>query len=174
MKKYLGYYNLENHLFDEINKRFKINRHLKPEEFFAIIIWKSNRAKTKVRAGIQKNGGVAEITGKLNNFAKKEKVEFLCGIDGIGIPIASAILTVCYEDEFTVVDYRAKAALKYLGENIHGDPTANVDSYLEYVDRCKKLAKQNQYSLRDIDRILWGIDFYEGKGGLKELVTSLK
>lgn len=30
------------------------------------------------------------------------------------------------------------------------------------------------FDLRTFDRILWGMDFYEGKGGLKDLATQLK
>ena len=38
-------------------------------------------------------------------------------LSGIGIPTASAILTVCYPNYFTIIDYRAKESLmKYLKE----------------------------------------------------------
>ena len=82
-------------------------------------------------------------------------------------------MTVCYPKEFTVVDYRAKASLNQLGENIRGNPVAKIKDYLDYVEMCKKLARRNNCSLRDFDRILFGKDFYDGENGLRDLVREL-
>ncbi len=50
-REYLRYYNLEEYLFSEVNASFQHNRTLIPEEFLAIIIWKSNRSKTNIVYG---------------------------------------------------------------------------------------------------------------------------
>lgn len=94
-------------------------------------------------------------------------------IPGIGIAIASAVLTVCYPDDFTIADYRACASLKNFGEKGIGNPTTN-SSYFKYLDKCKELAHKYNFSLRDFDRILWAKDFYEGKNGLQHLVWGLE
>ena len=55
LEKYLKYYFLENYLFEDVSKNFQKNGYLNSEEFFSIIIWKSNRTKTNVRRGIEKS-----------------------------------------------------------------------------------------------------------------------
>ena len=162
-------------MFDEISANFQKKHFLTAEEFFAIVIWKSNRAKTKVLKGIKEDGRTVE---KLTKDVHQEndlekKVEILNSVSGIGIPIASAVLTVCYPDIFTIVDYRASQTLNELGRNFKGDPTTSVSVYMEYVETCSQFAKKEGLSLRDTDRVLWGYDFYEGKDGLKNLVKQL-
>lgn len=178
LEKYLKYYWLENYLFDNVNKNFHNRGYLTPEEFFAIVIWKSNRAKTNVRKGIIKSTKtICTITsGIFRAKTSKEKLGVFLSpkIPNIGIPIASAILTVCYPNDFTVADYRACASLQNFGEKVHGNPTISTSAYFEYLDKCKNLAQRYNISLRDFDRILWAKDFYEGENGLKHLVGGLE
>jgi len=178
LEKYLKYYWLENYLFDNVNKSFHNRGHLNPEEFFAIVIWKSNRAKTNVRRGIIKSARtICAITSEIfQSKTPEDKLDVFLSpkIPNIGIPIASAVLTVCYPNEFTIADYRACASLKDFGEKVHGNPTVNAPAYFEYLDKCKKLAHKYKISLRDFDRILWAKDFYEGENGLKHLIEGLE
>ncbi len=175
-KKYLKYYFLEDYLFHNVSKNFQEHGYLTPEEFFAIVIWKSNRAKTNVKRGVEKSKKtIRAIT--LEVFQAKtpeQKLNILTSIPSIGIPMASAILTVCYPDDFTVADYRACTALKNFGEEIIGNPTAKISTYFEYLEKCKKLARKYNFSLRDFDRILWAKDFYEGTNGLKSLARGIE
>lgn len=187
-KKYLKYYFLEDYLFAEVGKNFQKNHHLAPEEFFAIVIWKSNRAKTNVRRGIEKSKKtIRTITSEVFQAKTPEqKFDILTSISGIGVPMASAILTVCYPKEFTVVDYRAVISLISILENNNSlidkneikasikkwfgtNPSNSIKAYLIYLEKCKELAGKHKFSLRDFDRILFGKDFYEGANGLKRL-----
>lgn len=176
LEKYLKYYFLENYLFSEVAKDFQKRGYLTPEEFFAIVIWKSNRAKTNIKRGVEKSKKtIRSITSEVFQVKTPEqKITALTSIPSIGIPMASAILTVCYPDDFTVADYRACAALKNFGEEIIGNPTAKISTYFEYLEKCKKLARKYNFSLRDFDRILWAKDFYEGINGLKHLGKGIE
>jgi hypothetical protein len=182
LKDYLCFYEFssEAHLFRKVNGNFRKNCCLTAEEFFAVIIWKSNRSKTRIRDGILRSGkSIPQITQGMHLAAGSErKMEALLAIDGVGIPIASAVLTVCYPDEFTVVDYRARAAIAALWpaktKSIAPDPTQYVKGYLRYVAICREIANEQGMCLRDIDRALWGYDFCEGKNGLKALVASVE
>ncbi len=173
LEKYLKYYFLEDYLFNDVHKNFQKYGRLTPEEFLAIVIWKRNASKTKILNGIKKNRRtISEITLKISGAKTREqKLDALLSpkISGIGIAIASAILTVCYPDDFTIADYRACASLKNFGEEVIGNPTTKISSYFEYLDKCKKLAHMHNFSLRDFDRILWAKDFYEGENGLQHL-----
>ena len=174
--KYRKYYFLENYLFTDINKNFQKHGYLTPEEFFAIVIWKSNRAKTNVCKGIKKSKKtIREITSEIFKIKMPEqKLEIITSIPNIGIPIGSAILTVCYPDDFTVADYRACEAIKSFSGEINGNPTIKTSAYFEYLEKCKKLAHKYNFSLRDFDRILWGKDFYEGSNGLKQIAKGIE
>src|SRR3989344_9092532 len=122
LEKYLKYYWLENYLFDNVNKNFHTRGHLNPEEFFAIVIWKRNASKTKILNGIKKTGRtICEITSKISAAKTREQrlnALLVPKIPNIHIAFASAILTVCYPNDFTIADYRTCASLKNFGEKV--------------------------------------------------------
>ncbi|MDI6821143.1 MAG: hypothetical protein QMD65_03130 [Patescibacteria group bacterium] len=177
LEKYLKYYFLENYLFNDVHRNFQKCGRFTPEEFFAIVIWKRNASKTRILNGIkEKKRTIYEITSAISaTKTREQKLSALLSpkIPGIGIAIASAILTVCYPDDFTIADYRACASLKNFGEEVIGNPTTKISFYFDYLDKCKKLAHKYNLSLRDFDRILWAKDFYEGENGLQHLVEGL-
>jgi hypothetical protein len=45
---FLGYYNLEPYLFDIVSPRFHQEGSLNAFDFFSIVIWKANRAKSRI------------------------------------------------------------------------------------------------------------------------------
>lgn len=176
MMKYFKYYFLEDYIFKTVNKNFHKNKHLTSEEFLAIIIWKRNASKRKVVEGVNVSGkSIRAITNQIyNSPSREEKLRVLLEIKHIGIAIASAVLTVLYDKEFTVFDYRAKNSLNAIGIQINGSPDNKPKDYFDYVDLCKKQAEKYNLSLRELDRSLWAMDFYAGEGGLKEIAEKLK
>ncbi len=46
---YLNYYNLEDYLSTEVTTSVRDRGYLTPEEFFSIVIWKANRAKSRIK-----------------------------------------------------------------------------------------------------------------------------
>jgi len=163
MKNYIKEYKLEKQLFGEISKNFRKNKTLSEEEFFKIIIWKSNRVKGKVLVGIRKSRkSVKQIMREVYNVkTQEEKIKILINIKGIGLPIASAILTVCYPEKFTVLDYRVWDIL-FRDKRVKSKSVPNtISRYLDYVRVCKNYAKELKLSLRDFDKAMWGRSFYE-------------
>jgi thermostable 8-oxoguanine DNA glycosylase len=154
----LKLYNIEGYLLDKVSERFKEEGTLEPFDFFAIVAWKSNRTKTKIRRGLEDAGKTIQELMLEVTQAKtpRDKVEVLLQVWGIGLAMASAILTVCDPDEFTVLDYRAWNVLE--GTSLQGLPEhypATSDEYLDYCRVCRELAEQVGMSLRDLDRALW-------------------
>lgn len=176
LNQYLKYYFLENYLLNEVHDNFVSHGRLTLEEFFAIVIWKSNRSKTKIKTSLRKNRtNIPDITAKMHDTKDPvEKVKILDDIEFVGIPIASAILTICYPDEFTVVDYRTVSTLKSIHKNVPPHPTTKIREYLAYVEICRQLAEQENLKLRDFDRALWAKNFYDGKNGLRRLVNDVR
>jgi len=75
--------------------------------------------------------------------AKTERaaVAVLLGLQGVQVPVASAILTAIYPERYTVIDFRALEAL--------GSNTADysVNFYLTYLAAYRQIANANQVSL---------------------------
>jgi hypothetical protein len=114
-----------------------------------IIEWKSAR----VAGLIEQNSDV--FVAKVLRFAtdkrtsERSAIDTLCGLTGVGIPVASAILTMVYPDKYTIIDFRA---LEALGVK-KGEDT--VEFYMQYLQKCRELAQSHDIDLRTLDRALW-------------------
>ncbi|HYM13415.1 MAG TPA: hypothetical protein VEU62_21935 [Bryobacterales bacterium] len=86
----------------------------------------------------------------VNAETERAALSVLCGLSGVEIPVASAILTAIDPERYTIIDFRALEALGVFKSTWH-----TVDSYLAYLAACRDLARQNSVSLRDLDRALW-------------------
>jgi hypothetical protein len=73
----------------------------------------------------------------------------LLGLQGVQVPVASAILTAIDPERYTVIDFRA---LQALGSD---STDRSVNFYLAYLDACRELAKAHRVTLRNLDRALW-------------------
>jgi hypothetical protein len=158
---YKKYYNLENYLFQEVGSRFRHAGTLSVEDFFCIVIWKANRAKTKIKKKLSKNTTLAKSVKNIANdlFQTRdasEKLNILKGTWGFSLPMATAILTVLYPEEFTVYDYRVREQLGL--RKIYG-----VKRYLKYfLPKVRDYAEiHSGGNLREADKQLWGKSVYE-------------
>lgn len=163
---YQKYYYLEDYLFEEVKNKFHKIGYLTPEEFFCIVIWKSNRAKTNIKKKLLKFGDletvIKDMTSQIYRApGHKERLKILLRKWTFGLPMATAILTVLYPNDFTIYDVRVRKQIKH--KEIYG-----VDPYFNsFLPAIKKIAKERSLSLRDADRYLWGKSFYED---LKKLI----
>ena len=162
MSDFLKFYDLESYLFGEVGPRFRANGVIEPTDFFMILIWKANRAKTKTHKKLSNrangcfNSAVKDIAKRL--YAEpdsKAKLRILMRDYDLFIPTASAILTVLYPEEFTVYDQRVckQARIPYQPSRKFGD-----ELWKEY-QRLKAgvtNAAPANLCLRDKDRYLFG------------------
>ncbi len=114
-----------------------------------IFEWKTGgRGRSRLRSNTD-----AEIADALSLavVARTERaaVSVLCGLRGVNVPVASALLTVIDPDRYTVIDFRALEALG------HETTDRSVNFYLEYLRACRELAATHAISLRNLDRALW-------------------
>lgn len=158
---YSKYYFLEGYLFDEITNNFRKRKYLTPEEFFCIVIWKANRAKSKIKNKILKKkgsleGNIKRLTEKIYKTRNnEEKLRILLEGWGFGLPMATAILTVLYPDDFSIYDIRVRNQLGIK------DFSGRKDKIKKYFNEFLPIVtKQVGKSLRDKDKYLWGKDFY--------------
>lgn len=110
---YLAYYDTEQYLFGSVTKRFHQNGCLDVLDFFTILDWKAQRATVYAARRMLKKFPDLEsaslaLTRAIHDApSPKDRLRILMSEDwGFELPTASAILTVCYPDEFTVYDIR--------------------------------------------------------------------
>ena len=112
--------------------------------------WKT-RGRGKSR--LQKNTDAEIIDAlKLAVDAQTDRsaVAVLLGLNGVAIPVASAILTAISPMRFSIIDFRALWSL-----SVGRPPIYTIDYYLSYLAYCRFAAKNANLSLRDFDRALW-------------------
>ena len=126
------------------------------KEMFNIAHWKSPRkaylcwlnSKRKTR---QISKSVFSITDD------KQRMELLRKLWGVGVPVASAILTIIYPKKYGVIDFRVWQVLnlyKLVDEKPSGK-SLSVNNWLLYVNILRDFAKKHKVKARDIDRTLF-------------------
>jgi hypothetical protein len=114
-----------------------------------IFEWKTNG---RGRSRLAKNTDEEIVDAlRLAVEAKTDRaaVAVLTGLNGVQVPVASAILTAIDPERFTIIDFRALEALMAI------KPMITTNFYLNYLGQCRELAKENNISLRTLDRALW-------------------
>jgi hypothetical protein len=171
---YRQFYSLERYLFEIVGDKFRKEGSLCAFDFFCIVIWKANRAKSKIAYKIitsaSLTGGSLEervrcLTKTLSEKQTSEdRLRYLINDLKFRLPMASAILTVLYPDEFTIYDVRVCNQLSGKERHLR---LANKSDFEEvwkgYMDFKKAVedAVPHMSGLRDKDRYLWGESFYE-------------
>jgi hypothetical protein len=166
---YLQLYNLERYLFDDVRSSFQKYSKLSAFDFFCIIIWKANRAKSKVALKLVAHGEGA--TNDLNTLverltfsiakAQDDKTRMRVLIEGwsFRLPMATAVLTVLYPESFTVYDVRVCDELlnhhNVQNKTRFDDLWAGYQAYLADVRNREPTVS----ALRDKDRTLWAKSF---------------
>jgi thermostable 8-oxoguanine DNA glycosylase len=121
-----------------------------------VSLWKSGRVMSvseetlKKLVELSKNKNV-----KIDDALVKDVLERLVLSQGIGFPMASAILKFINPDVFPIIDVRAYRALTgkkpYYG-------TYSYNKYIEYVNDLAKIARETKRPLREIDEQLYCFD----------------
>lgn len=88
------------------------------------------------------------LTDAIAAKTPREAVESLTRLKGVGVKMASAILTAMFPELYTVSDFRASEALGV-------KDSSDVDFYVSYLEACRRIAKEHEVSLRNFDRANW-------------------
>jgi hypothetical protein len=164
---YLSQYHLESYIFDTVKKCFEKNGCVNAYDFFCIVIWKSNRSKSKICDLLLKDDmfenledAVFELTSGINKAANpKERLRYVMKEWKFRLPMATAILTALYPDDFTVYDFRVCDELKdfHKLKNLISFESIWRD-YQAYKQMVEEVALEG-LKLRDKDRYLWTRSF---------------
>jgi len=162
---YLPFYDLERYLFETLSPRFTQSGTLSSFDFFCIVIWKSNRSKSKVARRLQAR--IPDLEEAIRVLiqevvlAKTPQARLSVLLEGWGfrLAIASALLTVLYPETFTVYDYRAVEALGDFAGLSDLSFTRLWARYEAYIQAVRESGPAER-SLRDKDRALWTQSFH--------------
>jgi hypothetical protein len=163
------YYNLERYLLDDVGPAFRASGRINPDDFYAIIIWKANRSKSKEKnrlerlAGSSFSAAVTQIAAALHAAHEpRRRLEILMSDWKFRLPMASAVLSILYPREFTVYDVRVCGVLGRYEKLANRKFGAGL--WLDYnrFIRDVRAAAPAGLSLRDADRYLWGKSFFDG------------
>jgi hypothetical protein len=165
MIDYLRYFDRELYVFEDVHSHFHTDHSLSAFDFFSIIIWKANRAKSKIASKLLKQDPLGrhdldaicrDLTASLYSASGPNRLRVLVKDWDFALPMASAILAVCWPDEFPVYDYRIRGQIQGFQKiNKSWDFERIWTAYEEYKAKVCALMPEEP-SLRRKDRYLYG------------------
>ncbi len=160
------YYDLEAYLFEDVHTRFHAQGSIGAFDFFSIVIWKANRAKSVTARRLLRRAALPgesldslchRLTRSLHQ-APSDEARFLLLVGppwDFALPMASAILSVLYSERFTVYDYRVCGELADFQKLINITDGARLwAEYQRFVTAVRQVPGAS--TLREKDRILIG------------------
>jgi len=166
-------YGNENQMIKKLSKRFQKDGCIKDlDDFLTILFWKTNnrsdivgRTKRALKDKLKEDSNylIEKTREAFNADTVLEKIKLLDELDGVGVPVASAILMFYDPERFTIIDRLAWAALhkdfpaefkerkKYKNKDLK---EFTADDYKLLNEKCLILAKSPK-KLRELDKILW-------------------
>jgi hypothetical protein len=151
-----------------VSPHYARHRVLSAFDFFCIVIWKANRAKSRVAERLLSHGnGYADLEDAVDSLVtaiseatdRSARLSVLIEGWGFRLPMASAILTVLYLEEFSVYDVRVCDVLGGFSDAQYKTNFAMLwERYSAYLRAVRNAVPQCE-SLRDKDRYLWGKSF---------------
>lgn len=111
--------------------------------------WKTVRSRPKVAANTET--AVVDATRRaLAAGDEATRIAALLELEGVGVPTASTLLYFAFPDDYPILDVRA---LESLG--VKARSTYPVSFWLEYLEACRRLARDAGVSVRTLDKALW-------------------
>ncbi|RAN96518.1 hypothetical protein [Micromonospora noduli] len=158
VQRWSGRYQVKQREFDVFGRigPVVVNRgYYNRRDLLEVVRWKSPRSTTYVDRN--SDSDIEDVTRMALAAPQRLRHRVLSLLNGVGVPIASALLTVCEPSVFTVIDYRAIETLRAHGE------LGRRSSYTRYLEVCSALADRVETDLRTLDRALWQWSKEKGK-----------
>jgi len=136
--------------------------HILRNELYQIARWKSPRRADLVNHNLPET--VERVTNEalvLKGSDPGRAVRLLDGLCGIGVPTASAVLTVADPQNFGIVDVRVWKVLSAWQPNRFPYERRNrlqVADFLCYLETIRELARASRLTCREVDMALWQMD----------------
>ncbi len=144
--------------YDYIGKEFELEQladkiqktgSLSKDNLRLIAQWKSPRSA----GNVEKNSEtyIKEITSFVfSTDDERARIQTLTILDGVLWPTASVILHLFHTDPYPILDFRA-----LWSANTEVPKQYSYDFWESYVHFCRKIAKRNKVTMRNLDRAMW-------------------
>lgn len=155
----------------KLGYKVRINKKLTKEDLRKIIEWKfrgrliGRRARTLNLIEETEDSEIqAIITRALDCNTDEVRLKKLMDIGGIGIALASVILTFYNPNEYCVFDIHVYDELFHTNSKTRPkDLFSNINYYLQILEKVRHLAKENGLSVREVEKALFKKNLEEGK-----------
>lgn len=153
--------------------------YLLKKEFVSVGNWKTERQKGRYENNSDEK--VENLTRRALDASENEKIKILDKLEGVGVPVASAILTVVYPKKYCIIDYRTWRALLWL-RKLAKNRSFSFSSYKEYSDlldlydrygtassyfgflgTLKDIGEKWNMTARQVEMALWKFDQMKGE-----------
>jgi thermostable 8-oxoguanine DNA glycosylase len=135
-------------VLEEIHPAVAERNYFTRDEFLEVCRWKTRRVNRLVAENSDED--IEDITRLAFSAPERLRHRLLQLLTGVGVPVASALLTVRDPAAFTVIDFRSLHALR-----AHGELGERTPAYYAYVQLCRSVAQRVDVDLRALDRALW-------------------
>jgi thermostable 8-oxoguanine DNA glycosylase len=140
----------------ELHKKLNGAVSITEDDLRRVSLWKSDRVLSVSDETLEKLEKLSQSKSiKLRDKIVKETIELLVKSQGIGFPMASAILKFINPSIFPIIDVRAYRALT--GKKPYYS-TYTYEKYIEYAEALHELSKILDRPLREIDEQLYCFD----------------
>jgi hypothetical protein len=136
-------------LMEEAGRRL-VNGPFRLADVEEIVKWKSPRRMDRFRLNSpdEVETAIRQAIEATDTGDVRRAVRALTKLKGVGVKMASAILTAMFPMLYTVCDFRASEA-------VGQDDRSSLRYYVEYLAACRSMAVKYGVSLRDFDRANW-------------------
>lgn len=149
--------------FNEL-KKTRVPFYLNLDEFDEILHWKLRGQYNRISRFIVRNKGL-DVKDKTQtafaiqyadkNYETELRLKMLIKLSGVQVPVASAILTLCYPEKYSVLDFRCWRQI--FGE-VKKNPNYTPQKYIAYLSIIKQLATKFGVTPQEIDMAIWQHD----------------
>ena len=143
-------------------KKERSSFYLTESEFYEILKWKlrnqfHRQSKIRERNSDENIREITKLAFAISNpnadYEIELKIKLLSCLNGIGIPVASAILTLCFPEKYAVIDTINWSAIYNEKRTMF-----SIKHYLKYLKYLSQIAKNKKLSIQQVDFYIWGIN----------------
>lgn len=144
---------LEGRVLQKDGPRTRTKGVMKRKAFLRVGQWKGLAALSRLERHAAEDIEFITSLAVSRKTPDKFRISLLRVLDGVGVPLASSLLSAVFPDRFAIMDARAADALHTAGHLESGNP-ARVD-YAHYISIMRSLAEECGCSLVDLYRALY-------------------
>jgi thermostable 8-oxoguanine DNA glycosylase len=151
--------------------------YLTAEDLDDVLRWKlrSQFGRQKNKRSLNTNENIIKITKAAFGVSHHDKdfetclrVKILSTITGVEVPVASAILTLCYPEQYCVLDFRNWRQV-YADKKMKSK--FSVSEYTAYLNLIKKKAEVFDVTAQQFDIAVWQHDIENDRDANPDLIT---